>query len=561
MERTRVAGRKRERPTPSLRCYIVDDHCDALSKIHRAIRNGALPFTGLSAVHFDAHPDLMVTPDMPAETCFRPHELYDTLARTEGGIAEWILPLVYQGHLSTLWWVRPRWARQFTDGDHRFCVGQVKATGKLRVSSTAPYFVDDRLYCREEDMQECKPLHLCVSLVPHNLQSPAECVTGTELRVDSLRPKSRVGAQADASDEAKSPTVAHGNDDETEKTEGGRVAKETARSTRFTIPTAPQQSEKSQGGCSRPTPWVLDICLDYFTTENPFILELEDHIGKRDAAVVRDFYERPRFRGAATPLPHETQLEHERVFKTEVDRLLGAAGEESANWAERSAADTKGEAERAIATGGPASKDLAEGSPGAARSRRFPGEVVVGGSTPVPGEADTREEADGGEGGSSASEEVHGLRRLTELFDPDGEDRLLAGKFASVVGRIGREGRQKVAWADHCACLPRHLATREEVKSSVRSVEAFLRSLLEGGTAATSSGSSSSANWSGRPGVITVARSEEDGYVPASMVAFVEQEVLAMLFRLYGGDGAEGVAGCGGGMEVCYEDGLEPAKG
>lgn len=310
-----------------------------------------------------------------------------------------------------------------------------------------------------------------------------------------------------------------------------------------------------------PTPLSTRALQDYFTTENPFILELEDHIGKRDAAVVRDFYERPRFRGAATPLPHETQLEHERIFKTEVDRLLGAAGEESANGAKRPAADAKGEAERAIAAGGPASKDLAEGSPGAARSRRFRGEGVVDGSTAVSEEADTREEADGGVGGSGASEEVRGgLRRLTELFDPDGEDRLLAGKFAYVVGRIGREGRQKVAWADHCACLPRHLATREEVKGSVRSVEAFLRSLLAGGTASTSS-SSSSANWSGRPGVITVARSEEDGYVPASMVAFVEQEVLAMLFRLYGGDGAEGVAGCGGGLEVCYEDGLEPAKG
>lgn len=299
---------------------------------------------------------------------------------------------------------------------------------------------------------------------------------------------------------------------------------------------------------------------DYFTTENPFILELEDHIGKRDAAVVRDFYERPRFRGAATPLPHETQLEHERIFKTEVDRILGIAGEESANGAERPAANTKREAERAIAAGGPASKGLAGGPPGAL-SRRFPQEGVVGGSTTVSEEADTREEVDGGDG-IGASEEVCGLRRLTELFDPDGEDRLLAGKFASIIGRIGREGRQKVAWADHCACLPRHLATREEVKGSVRSVEAFLRSLLEGGTTATSSSSSSrSANCSGRPGVITVARSEEDGYVPASMVAFVEQEVLAMLFRLYGGDGTGGVVGgCGGGLEVCYDDGLEPAK-
>lgn len=87
--------RKRARSTP-LRCYIVDDHCDALSKIHIAIRRGSLPFKGLSALHFDAHPDLMVTPDMPAETCFSPHALYDTLAEAEGGIAEWILPLVYQ---------------------------------------------------------------------------------------------------------------------------------------------------------------------------------------------------------------------------------------------------------------------------------------------------------------------------------------------------------------------------------------------------------------------------------------------------------------------------------
>lgn len=73
-------------------------------------------------MHFDAHPDLMVTPDMPAATCFRPHDLYETLERAEGGIAEWILPLVYQGHLSKMWWVRPAWARQFADGDYRYVI-------------------------------------------------------------------------------------------------------------------------------------------------------------------------------------------------------------------------------------------------------------------------------------------------------------------------------------------------------------------------------------------------------------------------------------------------------
>lgn len=95
MEGPTLGRRKRGRNAP-LRCHVVDDHCDALRHIHAAIRQGALPFTGLRMMHWDAHPDLMVTPDMPAATCFCPHDLYDALEAAEGGIAEWILPLVYQ---------------------------------------------------------------------------------------------------------------------------------------------------------------------------------------------------------------------------------------------------------------------------------------------------------------------------------------------------------------------------------------------------------------------------------------------------------------------------------
>lgn len=53
-------------------------------------------------MHLDAHPDLMVTPEMPAATCFCPYDLYETLDTAEGGIAEWILPLVYQVRWMTL---------------------------------------------------------------------------------------------------------------------------------------------------------------------------------------------------------------------------------------------------------------------------------------------------------------------------------------------------------------------------------------------------------------------------------------------------------------------------
>lgn len=114
-----LTRRKRARSRLPISCHVVDDHCDALNHIHAAIRRGTLPFSGLHMIHLDAHPDLMITPDLKAETCFRPHDLYDALREAEGGIAEWILPLVFQGHLSKLWWIRPPWANQFKDGVYR----------------------------------------------------------------------------------------------------------------------------------------------------------------------------------------------------------------------------------------------------------------------------------------------------------------------------------------------------------------------------------------------------------------------------------------------------------
>jgi len=297
---------------------------------------------------------------------------------------------------------------------------------------------------------------------------------------------------------------------------------------------------------------------DYFTTENPFIKELEDHIGKRDAAVIRDFYGKPSFRGADTSLPHGTQLEHERIFKMEVDQLLqnNSSGHGDAGGAAQPAAETVEEKSSVLALRG-ATVVLPEDNDAGldTESNRHPGEKTVDDSIPSVRSEEMDQENHRGPGG-----EALGLQRLTELFSPDGEDRLLVGEFASIVARIGREGREKVAWADHCACLPRYMATREEVEASVQKVEAFLRSLLRGSAAETISNGNGGGGWNGRPGVITVARSEEDGYVPAEMVTFVEHEVLSMLNRLYADGGNQRAGGevesCG--LEVCYEDGLEP---
>lgn len=295
--------------------------------------------------------------------------------------------------------------------------------------------------------------------------------------------------------------------------------------------------------CCRPEPRVLVFGRqDYFTTENPFMEELERSIGAEDAAVVRAFYERPRFRGAATPLPHDVQVEHERIFKSEVDILLrrdpAHVETESAAVATEAGDEVVGRSTARLHSSD-SDKSSSERN---VDSSAMPMTASI--AFEEKGEEDEGEEKEEGR----CREIAPGVKRLVDLFGPDEQDCLLPAKFASMVGRMGPKERDMVAWTDHCACLPRHSATREEVTASVRAAEDLLRSLV---------GAAGSGDWRGRPGVVTVARSEGDGYVPTEMVAFVEGEVLAMLARLFG-DGNERVEGATG-LEVLYEEGMERA--
>jgi len=124
-----------------------------------------------------------------------------------------------------------------------FCVGQVKATGKLRVSSTAPYFVDDRLYCPERDMQECKTLDLCVSLVPE------------QAALSSMEPPAAVEASGQSELLSGSPPRPPAD---MKPCDGSAVDGPT--STPATTP-ATKQPSVSANDDVRSTPWALDICL------------------------------------------------------------------------------------------------------------------------------------------------------------------------------------------------------------------------------------------------------------------------------------------------------------
>ncbi|CAM9999247.1 unnamed protein product, partial [Heterosigma akashiwo] len=89
--------------------HVVEHHSDVLEILHAAIRRKKLPFEGLKIIHIDAHPDLALNADLSRRVVFQPRELYKLLEMSEGGIAEFLLPAVYQGHISHISWIKPNW--------------------------------------------------------------------------------------------------------------------------------------------------------------------------------------------------------------------------------------------------------------------------------------------------------------------------------------------------------------------------------------------------------------------------------------------------------------------
>ncbi|GBG26280.1 UPF0489 protein C5orf22 [Hondaea fermentalgiana] len=230
-----AAGEKEgeaEKKIKTLPVYVSGDHNEALESLHAAIRVGEVAFSGLAMLHVDSHPDLMVPPRMPADLVFKPRELHWELAKSETGIAEFILPAVYAGHLERLVWLRPTWADQLPDGQWEFKVGKAPGCsadeiiteddervngGPLRVTWRTPYYEDEGLTCPVEDLQGAKSVEILVA-------GAATCTPQAFVQVCGDRP------------------------------------------------------------------WVLDICLDYFSVNNPFYVDLQTKLGVKAATLCQEVY-------------------------------------------------------------------------------------------------------------------------------------------------------------------------------------------------------------------------------------------------------------------------------
>lgn len=137
--------------------HVVDDHNDALRHIYREIGSKHLPLYGNVLLHFDAHPDLSIPKDMPADYVYEKEQLFDSLS-----IENWILPAAYAGHFDKIIWVKPPWARQLNEGESVFNIGKHKTSGAIRLTNSTDFFLSDGLYCLEDDLVNIRSIKLFV---------------------------------------------------------------------------------------------------------------------------------------------------------------------------------------------------------------------------------------------------------------------------------------------------------------------------------------------------------------------------------------------------------------
>lgn len=283
-----------KRTYKELPVWIVEDHHDVVPHIYRSIASRHLPLTGISLVHLDSHPDLLIPVNMAADNVFDKNKLFSELS-----IENWIMPMVYAGHVSSVAWLHPYWAQQIKEGSHLLLVGRDKSTTTIRVTSVENYFLSDGLYVSEEQLENSKPLKLEVVKVEpiEERHFPlSEKCEGNEVKrahtegcgepgqnsfSDSCGPQKGLGDQLDTLGD-------------TEKT----------GSTDYIVRNVSALLGHTQ-------PYILDIDLDFFSCKNPF----KELYTQEEYTILQELYS---FRG---PNPGAKQEELEECVEQRVRQL------------------------------------------------------------------------------------------------------------------------------------------------------------------------------------------------------------------------------------------------
>lgn len=149
--------------------YIVEDHNEALNFILRGIGSKHLSFNGNLLIHFDSHPDLLLSEDLKPDDVFSKENLL-----TKVSIETWILPLVFAEHVSTILWIKPEWSNQIDEGTYTIYIGGTKEN-EIKVFSSLFYFVSALNYAPYEKLINPRKVTLHVVTLEKSKESVAKC--------------------------------------------------------------------------------------------------------------------------------------------------------------------------------------------------------------------------------------------------------------------------------------------------------------------------------------------------------------------------------------------------
>lgn len=94
------------------------------------------------------------------------------------GIADWMLPAAYAGHFKNLVWLKPPWAKQIEEGQQLFHVGATRSDNTIRVDCKENYFVSECLFCPTEELINSKEVSLEVITLGKRLEGGSDDFNG-----------------------------------------------------------------------------------------------------------------------------------------------------------------------------------------------------------------------------------------------------------------------------------------------------------------------------------------------------------------------------------------------
>ncbi|KAJ8401516.1 hypothetical protein AAFF_G00384350 [Aldrovandia affinis] len=266
--------------------WIVEDHHDVVRHIYRAIASKHFPMKNIKMVHLDSHPDLLIPVNMPADTVFDKEALLSELS-----IENWIMPMVYAGHVSHVMWLHPYWAQQIKEGEHSMCVGRDSSTTTIRVTSTDDYFLSDGLYVPQDQLENPKPLRLSVIQVNPVEQEHGRGKESVErehgrgeesVQHSTKRPRKQgSGAEAACAGGSEAGSSSSTCNDRLQPPGGSRTSGSVEQNGEKPQAHSPQCGQDEAGSTAKviaslrsaveqDDPYILDIDLDFFSCKNPF---------------------------------------------------------------------------------------------------------------------------------------------------------------------------------------------------------------------------------------------------------------------------------------------------